>query len=103
MLVLKIVLGVIAVFFAKIARSMYEEGETEKTNCASFFSAIVFVAYAVLFIIQWNVFSIPFIFFEATIVSFVVFETGNDVGFPTYFAAAITIIAFVIAFMLRAQ
>ena len=103
MLVLKIVLGVIAVFFAKIARSMYEEGETEKTTCASWFAAIIFVAYAILLIIQWNVFSIPFIFLEATIVSFVVFETENDAGFPTYFALAITIIAFVIAFIVRAQ
>lgn len=103
MLVLKIVLEVIAACFAKLARSMYEEGETEKCTCASWFSAIVFVAYAVLLIVQWSVFSIPFVFFGATIICFVVFETGTDAGFPTYFAIAITIIAFVVAFILRAQ
>lgn len=100
MLVLEIVLGLLAVFFTKYARSLYEEDEnSQATFFTSLFAAALFIAYSVLLIINWNKFSIPFIFLLVTAISFVMFETGNDAGFPTYIALALTIIAFTIAFI----
>ena len=101
MLVLKIVLCIMAVFFAKYARSLYEEDENTKAIFAGIFTVGLFIAYAVLLIINWNYFSITFILLGATAISFVVFEKNNDIGFPTYFIAAITIIAFVVGGILH--